>query len=141
MGRINSEDECCWFIIWLEEHCEFVTIMANRPCSNSIWSTLRRMSLATAVYYVSHERNSRLMTQDKRGADVLRNGMRKCRFRKEYKQVRWLVSVVSCYGPPNELVGCYRNCFLSLGCEWQMDKWTLAYQRTCLWKLYVVTYD
>ncbi|GJX79146.1 RNA-directed DNA polymerase, eukaryota, reverse transcriptase zinc-binding domain protein [Tanacetum coccineum] len=37
-------------------------MLARSPCSNSIWSVLRRIVLATPVYYIWKERNSRLFT-------------------------------------------------------------------------------
>nr|GEV66261.1 hypothetical protein [Tanacetum cinerariifolium] len=44
---------------------------ANSPCNNSIWSVVRRIVLATAVYFVCKERNNRLFTGDSNKAEVV----------------------------------------------------------------------
>ncbi|GKG22166.1 hypothetical protein Tco_0387469, partial [Tanacetum coccineum] len=38
---------------------------AECPCNNAIRSVLRRIILATTVYYIWKERNSRIVTNDK----------------------------------------------------------------------------
>ncbi|GKC15340.1 RNA-directed DNA polymerase, eukaryota, reverse transcriptase zinc-binding domain protein [Tanacetum coccineum] len=44
---------------------------ANSPCNNSIWSVVRRIALATVVYFVWKERNNRLFTRDSNKAEVV----------------------------------------------------------------------
>ncbi|GJV21521.1 hypothetical protein Tco_1370541 [Tanacetum coccineum] len=44
---------------------DIVEKVADLPCSNTIRSILRRIILATFVYYIWKERNSRLFTNNK----------------------------------------------------------------------------
>nr|GEW57246.1 RNA-directed DNA polymerase, eukaryota, reverse transcriptase zinc-binding domain protein [Tanacetum cinerariifolium] len=44
---------------------------AKSPCNNSIWSVIRRIVLATAVYFVWKERNNRLFIGDSNKAEVV----------------------------------------------------------------------
>ena len=48
-----------------DEWEEIVRSFTDMPCSNAIRSTLRRLALATAVYYIWKERNARIFTDVK----------------------------------------------------------------------------
>ncbi|GKC05518.1 RNA-directed DNA polymerase, eukaryota, reverse transcriptase zinc-binding domain protein, partial [Tanacetum coccineum] len=50
---------------------EIVNKVAELPCTNAIRSILRRLILATSVYYIWKERNSRLFTNNKMNAQSL----------------------------------------------------------------------
>ena len=48
---------------------------ANDPCDNTINSVLSRMVLATTVYYIWKERNTRMFTGEKLEPYVLKNAI------------------------------------------------------------------
>ncbi|GKA77311.1 hypothetical protein Tco_0783772, partial [Tanacetum coccineum] len=50
---------------------DIVKRIADLPCNNSIRSMLRRFVLATSVYYIWKERNSRLFSSDIKKVDIL----------------------------------------------------------------------
>ncbi|GKD87070.1 RNA-directed DNA polymerase, eukaryota, reverse transcriptase zinc-binding domain protein [Tanacetum coccineum] len=44
---------------------------SNMPCTNSIWSIVRRLTIASTVYHIWQERNSRVFQQKNRSPGVL----------------------------------------------------------------------
>ena len=50
---------------------DIIEYYSERPCNNSIGSVMRRISLATTVYYIWKERNARLFRGEKQTIEVV----------------------------------------------------------------------
>ena len=53
----EQKDDCAWN--------ETVMKFAEKPCNNSIWSIVRRLCLAAAVYGIWRERNNRIFNEER----------------------------------------------------------------------------
>ncbi|PWA52362.1 Phytosulfokine [Artemisia annua] len=60
---------------------ETINSIADKPCNNSIWSIVRRLCLAAAVYGVWNERNYRIFRDERCNCETVLG--RIC------EQVRW----------------------------------------------------
>ena len=50
---------------------EIIKEMADKPCNNSIWSIVRRLCIAAAVYGIWKERNSRIFRNESCNGDTV----------------------------------------------------------------------